>query len=79
MAKPVKSEKRNIIKGATNFQIKSIKKIKMKKPQRDRKTLKLKNLAGRSENKTFEPSSGGIGIKLKKAKTKLVITMIEVI
>ena len=79
MAKPVKSEKRNIIKGATNFQIKSIKKIKMKKPQRDRKTLKLKNLAGRSENKTFEPSSGGIGIKLKKAKTKLVITMIEAI
>lgn len=79
MAKPVKSEKRNIIKGATNFQINSIKKIKIKKPQRERKTLKLKNLAGKSENKTFEPSSGGIGIKLKKAKTKLVITIIEVI
>jgi len=32
MAKPVKSEKRNIIKGATNFQINSMKKIKIKKP-----------------------------------------------
>jgi len=41
--------------------------------------LKLKNLAGKSEKRTFEPSSGGIGIKLKKAKTKLVITIIEVI
>ena len=79
MAKPVKSEKRNIIKGATNFQINSMKKIKIKKPQRERKTLKLKNLAGKSEKRTFEPSSGGIGIKLKKAKTKLVITIIEVI
>lgn len=35
--------------------------------------------AGRIENNIFEPSRGGIGTKLKKAKAKFVITIEEVI
>lgn len=43
----------------------------------DLSSLKRKsaNLKGNIENNIFEPSSGGIGIKLKIAKTRLIRTI----
>ena len=43
------------------------------------KDIKGKNDAGRRENSILEPSRGGIGTKLNKAKAKFVITIAEVI
>ena len=54
------------------------KKIKIKsrkKPARERKIFKASKLLGKKVKRICEPSNGGIGIKLKTAKNKLITTI----
>ncbi len=67
------------MKGETNFQTNTINIINRNIPHCSRKLSINRKRAGRKENKIFEPSSGGIGIKLNRARTKFIITMIDAI
>ncbi len=48
-------------------------------PHFSRKFSIERSRAGRYEKRIFEPSSGGIGIRLKSARTRFKRTMIVVI
>ncbi len=58
--------------GSTNLQRKNISNRKKKIEYRSMVSLTTKNLAGRSENRTFDPSKGGIGTRLNTAKIMLI-------
>lgn len=52
------------------------KKSKMKRPYWAKNILRLAHFSGKKEKRIWEPSRGGIGIKLKMAKIKFKITII---
>jgi len=56
---------------------KKIRKIRIKKPNCPKKFFVFCIEAGRKVNKIWDPSSGGIGIKLKIAKRMLIKTIKE--
>jgi len=56
-----------------------MKKRRINIPHLSRKSSIKWSLAGRKENKIFEPSSGGIGMILNNAKTKFISTIIDAI
>ena len=74
---PVSREKAFRTIGETAPQMKIIKKRSKKIPHLSKKFSTGRKLIGKIENKTLDPSSGGIGIILNKARIKLVKTMIE--
>ena len=67
------------ITGAIYFQRKRIKKTKIKRLQREINVFIFVKRFGKRENRTLEPSKGGMGIMLNKARTRFTKTMIEVI
>lgn len=76
---PVINEKTRNITGATLLHKNIMKKSSNSIPHFSKKFSRSRNLAGRSEKSILDPSSGGIGIKLNTASTRLVMTIILVI
>lgn len=73
---PVMIPKSQKIKGKIRSKPKKIKSKIRKKPYRSSQNSKSRQEIGRTENKIFEPSSGGTGIRLKIAKRRFIKTII---
>ena len=74
--RPVKSSATKTIKGVKYCQIKNMKISRKIRLYFEKKPCNLWVCLGKSPNRIFEPSSGGIGIKLNIAKTMLIRTTI---
>jgi hypothetical protein len=74
---PVMSENSHETTGEINFQRKNTKKIKRNVPFRSRKFRASCMLFGKREKRILDPSSGGIGTRLKVARTKFIKTIME--
>lgn len=72
---PVKTLNKINITGVTNFQRKIIKMIKITREYFSKNLCSLNDLFPSKEKRIFEPSSGGIGIRLNIAKTILTKTI----
>ena len=77
--KPVKKVKKRLTKGAINSQTKKIKKSTRIKPYLSKKFLSLKIFSGKVAKRSLEPSSGGMGIRLKTARSTFIYTIEAVI
>jgi hypothetical protein len=77
IASPVISEKAMYIRGATFPQRVIINMSKISIPHCSRKFSMYRYRLGKNENRIFDPSSGGIGIRLNNARTKFVRKIIE--
>lgn len=76
---PVIKWKAMKIRNETLFHRKIIKNNNINIPHFSKKFSIYLYLGDKNENKIFEPSSGGIGIRLNKTRTKFKITIIEAI
>jgi len=74
--KPVNNRATKIIIGVIYSQTKKMKISRKIRLYLEKNCCNLRVCLGKSPNKIFEPSSGGIGIKLKIAKTMFVKTTI---
>ena len=76
---PVISENKKEIIGDKALHIKKINNNKTTNAYFSMKFSMKRNLGGNNANKIFDPSSGGIGMRLKIAKTILVKTIVPTI